>query len=65
MRQGQPYTFTGVKNIHDDDGLDVWPDTTTLYVKLWKGRVEAAQETGTPAGAGIIRILMARTSCSN
>jgi predicted acylesterase/phospholipase RssA len=55
--QGQPYTLTGVKNIHDDGGLDVWADTTTLYVKLWQGRVEAAQETGMPAGAGIIRIL--------
>jgi predicted acylesterase/phospholipase RssA len=54
--QGGTHTLTGVKNIHDDEGLDVWPDTTTLYVKLWEGRVESADDAGVPVGAGVIRI---------
>ena len=29
---GNPATFVGVKDVHDDRGADVWADTTTLRV---------------------------------
>lgn len=35
--QGQCYYFVGFKSIYDDQGLDVWPDTTTLYVTIYEG----------------------------
>jgi cholesterol oxidase len=34
---GRTYHFTGFKVIRDDPGLDVWRDTTTLYVTLHDG----------------------------
>ena len=55
--QSRPMTLTGVKEVHDDEGLDVWSDTSTLYVKLWNGHVGPGEDGGVPAGAGVIRIL--------
>jgi cholesterol oxidase len=54
--QEQPRTLTGVKDIYDDGGMDIWSDTTTLFVKLWNGRVEQEQPGAAPAAAGIIAI---------
>jgi predicted acylesterase/phospholipase RssA len=54
---GQPVTFTGVKYVENDDGIDAWHDTTTLYVKLFDGVVDAAHEAAAHVrGAGIIQI---------
>ena len=54
---GQPHTLSGVKEIADDAGHDVWTDTTTLYTRVFKGVVDAADEpASTPESAGIIRI---------
>ena len=39
-REGQALTLTGVKNIHEDGGFDIWPDTTTLYTKILPGTVD-------------------------
>jgi predicted acylesterase/phospholipase RssA len=54
--QGQARTLTGVKDIYDDGGMDIWSDTTTLFVKVWNGRVEQDQPGGAPGAAGIISI---------
>jgi cholesterol oxidase len=49
---GREYWFHGFKTIHDDRGLDLWSDTTTLYVTLYDGPDE-----GSPVmGKGILRI---------
>ncbi len=33
-RDGRSWVFRGVKYVHDDDGVDLWADTTTLLVDL-------------------------------
>lgn len=50
--EAEEYYFEGFKRIHDDPGLDVWPDTTTLYVKIYKGR----DENGELIGRGVLYI---------
>ncbi len=50
--EGREYWFEGVKVIHDDSGLDVWDDTTTLYVTLHEG----PDASGRVMGKGILRI---------
>jgi cholesterol oxidase len=52
---GRAYWFEGFKVIHDDRGLDVWPDTTTLYVTLHDGPDAAAPVLG----KGVLRISVA------
>src|SRR5690606_774959 len=51
--EGKSYWFEGTKYIADDHGLDVWPDTTTLYVTVSEG----AAPGGALVGRGILRIL--------
>jgi len=54
---GQPYTLSGMKDVHDDAGPDIWRDTTTLYTRLYKGRVSADQEAQAELwGAGVLII---------
>jgi hypothetical protein len=50
--QGEAYYFAGSKKVRDDPGLDLWPDTTTLYSRLYKG----SDDTGPVVGAGILRL---------
>ena len=55
--KGTALTLTGVKNIHDDGGFDIWPDTTTLYTKILPGTVTPGGRCVHRArGGGIIRI---------
>jgi predicted patatin/cPLA2 family phospholipase len=57
--QGQPLTLSGFKVIEDDPGMDAWSDTTTLYVRIFRGHVGADEEAGAEVvAAGIIRIQM-------
>jgi cholesterol oxidase len=49
--EGRRYWFTGFKTIHDQRGLDVWHDTTTLYVT-----VRAEGDAGPVVARGILRI---------
>ena len=65
---GTPLTFVGHKDIRNDPGLDVWGDTTTLYVTVLRGHVAPSDPgtSGTPssgyedknpvAGAGMLYI---------
>ncbi len=42
---GHPLTLAGRKEVYDDPGVDLWSDTTTLYVRLLRGHV-ASQDVG-------------------
>jgi len=50
--EGRHYYFTGFKVIRDDPGMDVWSDTTTLYVTLYDGDSDRSPILG----KGILRI---------
>ncbi len=52
--EGQMYFFSGYKFVHHDMGhLDMWPDTSTLYVTIYEGE----DTTGEIFGQGILHIL--------
>jgi cholesterol oxidase len=54
---GNPLTLTGHKEVRNDPGFDLWSDTTTLYVRLLRGHVDAgADEDVEVVAAGIMRI---------
>lgn len=55
--QGQPLTLSGVKNIRNDPGPDLWADTTTLYTNVLAGHVSAAEEASARiVASGIVHI---------
>lgn len=55
--QGRPVTLSGVKQVANDHGFDLWQDTTTLFVTLFEGHVaEGGDAVATARAAGIIRI---------
>lgn len=35
--EGRKYYFEGFKDVHNDKGVDVWIDTTTLFINLYEG----------------------------
>jgi cholesterol oxidase len=49
---GERFFLEGIKYVHDDPGLDMWADTTTLFTTVWRG--EAPE--GTPAFQGVLHI---------
>jgi cholesterol oxidase len=52
-----PLTLIGHKQVHDDPGLDLWPDTSTLYVRILSGHVPAGEDEDAPVlAAGMITI---------
>lgn len=53
-REGKNFYFEGFKDIFNDKGIDVWKDTTTLFITVYGG----SDATGAPIGKGklIIRI---------
>jgi cholesterol oxidase len=54
---GNPLTLSGFKDVHDDPGLDLWSDTSTLYTRILRGHVERDSEPGAEVvAAGIIHI---------
>ena len=50
--EGKSFWFEGTKYIEDDRGLDLWSDTTTLYVSVTEG----AAPGGKLLGRGILHI---------
>ncbi|WP_283744316.1 alpha/beta hydrolase [Sideroxydans sp. CL21] len=38
--QQEPVTFVGVKQVQHDQLFDLWHDTTTLYVNIYRGHVD-------------------------
>ena len=53
---GRPLTLHGFKTVRDDPGLDIWRDTSTLYVTLLDGHLPP-RASGDAVGAGVLRIL--------
>jgi cholesterol oxidase len=49
--EGKTYYFEGYKLARDDPGIDLWSDTTTLYIRLHEG-----DSSGVAAGQGILKI---------
>lgn len=49
---GGRYYFDGFKKIHDDRGLDMWADTTTLFITVYEGD----DGTGKLVGKGMLHI---------
>lgn len=43
---GETYFFEGFKDIYDDPGFDMWKDTTTLYITLYKGENNKSPKLG-------------------
>jgi cholesterol oxidase len=60
--QGRPRTLVGWKDIHHGPPTRIWPDTTTLYYRLYEGHVyegELDDDEGVAAlGAGTLHIRM-------
>ena len=53
---GNPMTFTGFKEVRDEGGLDVWRDTSTLYVTVRSGHLPPGVDEGDVVAAGILTI---------
>jgi cholesterol oxidase len=54
---GHDLTLVGHKEVRDDPGLDVWPDTSTLFTRVLQGHVRAADDaTATVVAAGVLHI---------
>lgn len=51
---GEPRYLAGKKHVHDDPGMDLWSDTTTLFTTLHDGEGVSAPVIG----AGILRLDM-------
>lgn len=54
-RNGTRFKLTGEKRVYDGNGFTLWPDTTTLYVRISTKRPGPADWS--PYGAGIIHVL--------
>jgi cholesterol oxidase len=51
--------MSGFKLVKDDAGFDVWRDTTTLFTRVVRGHVEAADEDAAEhVASGVLRIRM-------
>ncbi|MEV6470364.1 FAD-dependent oxidoreductase [Kitasatospora sp. NPDC051702] len=54
---GNPLTLVGHKDVHDDRGLDLWHDTSTLYYRVLAGHVPpGGDEDVRVLGAGVVSI---------
>ncbi|HEX2196984.1 MAG TPA: hypothetical protein VHJ76_08680, partial [Actinomycetota bacterium] len=54
---GHALTLAGVKYVHDNRGLDLWRDTTTLYTRVLRGHVAAEDEKDAEVvAAGVLRL---------
>ncbi|HJV52213.1 MAG TPA: alpha/beta fold hydrolase [Noviherbaspirillum sp.] len=55
--QGEQFTFVGEKQVQHDAPLDLWCDTTTLFVNVLRGHVDPDQPARAPLWAtGIISL---------
>ncbi len=46
--QGEAFTFVGKKQVQHDAPLDLWHDTTTLYVNVFRGHVDPDKPAQAP-----------------
>lgn len=55
--EGRPRTLSGQKNVLHGPPTRIWPDTSTLYVRLYEGHVTEDQEPNAAVvGAGVLHI---------
>jgi cholesterol oxidase len=55
--EGHPITLRGYKDVENDPGLDLWPDTSTLFTHIYKGHVEPdGDDTAEIVATGILHI---------
>ncbi|MCU1346868.1 MAG: cholesterol oxidase [Acidimicrobiia bacterium] len=53
----QPYTLNGYKDVGNDPGFDLWPDTTTLYTRLLRGHTdEIDPDRADELGRGLLHL---------
>jgi cholesterol oxidase len=54
---GRPQTLIGHKDVHHGSPTKIWPDTSTLHVRILDGHVSEEEETGSLVkGAGVLHI---------
>jgi predicted acylesterase/phospholipase RssA len=53
---GQDYLLEGLKHVHDDPGIDVWTDLTTLFVKIYRIEASGRGTQKVPHAAGVLQI---------
>ena len=51
-QNGEHYYMAGRKEVHNDPGMDLWSDTTTLFTTLHKG----VDKSGPVVGAGVLKL---------
>lgn len=51
-KEGKVFFFKGYKDIYDDKGIDVWTDTSVLFITIYEGESEASPVIG----KGILKI---------
>ena len=56
--EGRAMTLSGFKDVADGLGLDIWSDTSTLFVRLYAGHVEVGDEIPDAEllASGVLRI---------
>jgi cholesterol oxidase len=50
--EGHPITLRGFKEVENDPGFDVWPDTSTLFTHIYAGHVQPEDDDGSEVVAG-------------
>ncbi len=50
-QKNEVHTFYGFKNVHKQDPIQMWKDTTTLYTQIYKG-----EQREDPLYAGVLRL---------
>ncbi|MGH2839210.1 MAG: GMC oxidoreductase [Solirubrobacteraceae bacterium] len=56
--EGHPITLDGYKDVHNDPGIDIWDDTSTLFTRILKGHVHPdGDEDAEVVASGILNIL--------
>jgi predicted patatin/cPLA2 family phospholipase len=55
--RGDEITVIGRKEVRHDAAFDLWPDTTTLYVRIFRGHyAELPEDDDNLVGSGVLRI---------
>jgi cholesterol oxidase len=50
--EGHPVTLRGFKEVENDPGFDLWPDTSTLFTHIYAGHVQPEGDDGAEVVAG-------------
>jgi len=54
---GEAFTLSGIKQVRDDHGCDLWSDTSTLHTSILCGHVPVQQvDAAEPVASGVLYI---------